>query len=79
MDAGAIAVAVMFEALANEVGGKRLRSLGKPWRVPPTKKFVNDPRQFAPEMLKGIALAHPQTLRYVPEYNLIMRTDDSSL
>jgi phosphoenolpyruvate---glycerone phosphotransferase subunit DhaK len=39
------------------------------------KKFVNDPRQFVPEMLKGIALANPQTLRYVPEYNLIMRTD----
>jgi hypothetical protein len=25
------------------------------------KKFVNDPRQFAPEMLKGIALANPDT------------------
>jgi phosphoenolpyruvate---glycerone phosphotransferase subunit DhaK len=39
------------------------------------KKFVNDPRQFVPEMLKGIALANPDTLRYVPEYNLIMRVD----
>jgi phosphoenolpyruvate---glycerone phosphotransferase subunit DhaK len=39
------------------------------------KKFVNDPRNFVPEMLKGIALANPDTLRYVPEYNLIMRTD----
>ena len=39
------------------------------------KKFVNDPRQFVPEMLKGIALANPETLRYVPEYNLIMRAD----
>ena len=39
------------------------------------KKFVNDPRQFVPEMLKGIALANPDTLRYVPEFNLIMRTD----
>jgi dihydroxyacetone kinase-like protein len=39
------------------------------------KKFVNDPRQFVPEMLKGIALANPDTLKYVPEYNLIMRTD----
>jgi len=37
------------------------------------KKFVNDPQQFVPEMLKGIALANPDTLRYVPEYNLIMR------
>lgn len=39
------------------------------------KKFVNDPRQFVPEMLKGVALANPETLRYVPEYNLIMRAD----
>lgn len=39
------------------------------------KKFVNDPLQYVPEMLKGIALANPDTLRYVPEYNLIMRTD----
>ena len=39
------------------------------------KKFVNDPQQFVPEMLKGIALANPDTLNYVPEYNLIMRTD----
>ena len=39
------------------------------------KKFVNDPKLYVPEMLKGIALANPDTLRYVPEYNLIMRTD----
>ena len=39
------------------------------------KKFVNDPQNFVPEMLKGIALANPDTLSYVPEYNLIMRTD----
>ena len=39
------------------------------------KKFVNDPQQFVPEMLKGIELANPGKLRYVPEYNLIMRTD----
>jgi len=39
------------------------------------KKFVNDPKQFVPEMLKGIALANPGKLKYVPEYNLIMRTD----
>jgi dihydroxyacetone kinase-like protein len=39
------------------------------------KKFVNDPQQFVPEMLKGLALANPETLRHVPEYNLIMRTD----
>ncbi len=39
------------------------------------KKFVNAPKDFVPEMLKGLALANPDTLRYVPEYNLIMRTD----
>jgi dihydroxyacetone kinase-like protein len=39
------------------------------------KKFVNDPKDFVPEMLKGIALANPKTLKYIPQYNLIMRTD----
>jgi len=39
------------------------------------KKFVNDLTQFVPEMLEGIALANPDTLTYVPEYNLIMRAD----
>ncbi|MEP6642203.1 MAG: dihydroxyacetone kinase subunit DhaK, partial [Gaiellales bacterium] len=39
------------------------------------KKFVNDPQNFVPEMLKGIAAANPTTLRYVPAYNLIMRSD----
>ena len=51
---------------ADEQGGARM------------KKFVNDPKQFVPEMLKGIALANPDTLKYVPEYNLIMRTDAPS-
>ena len=39
------------------------------------KRFVNDPKQFVPEMLKGVALANPDTIRYVPAYNLIMRAD----
>jgi len=39
------------------------------------KKFVNDPKQYVPEMLKGIALANPDTLTYVPAYNLIQRSD----
>ncbi|SDQ37415.1 dihydroxyacetone kinase subunit DhaK [Quadrisphaera sp. DSM 44207] len=39
------------------------------------KKFVNDPKQFVPEMLRGLALANPDTLRYVPEHNLIHRAD----
>ena len=37
------------------------------------KKFVNDPKQFVPEMLRGLALANPDTLEYVPEDNLVMR------
>lgn len=37
------------------------------------KKFVNDPRQFVPEMLAGLAKANPDTLEYVPEYNLVKR------
>jgi dihydroxyacetone kinase-like protein len=39
------------------------------------KKFVNDPKQFVPDMLKGLALANPDTLVYVPEFNLIHRKD----
>ncbi len=39
------------------------------------KKFVNDPKQFVPEMLRGIAVANPGSLRYRPEWNLIMRAD----
>jgi dihydroxyacetone kinase-like protein len=42
------------------------------------KKFVNDPQRFVPDMLKGIALANPTTLKYVPAYNLIMRADSPS-
>ncbi|MFO7287830.1 MAG: dihydroxyacetone kinase subunit DhaK [Gammaproteobacteria bacterium] len=39
------------------------------------KKFVNDPANFVAEMLEGVALANPEMLRYVPEYNLIYRAD----
>ena len=39
------------------------------------KRFVNDPKDFVAEMLTGVALANPKTLRYVPEINLIMRSD----
>ena len=39
------------------------------------KKFVNDPKDFVRQMLEGLAMANQQTLRYVPEYNLIMRAD----
>ena len=40
-----------------------------------TKKFVNDPANFVPEMLEGLALANPDTLKYIPEYNIIHRPD----
>jgi dihydroxyacetone kinase-like protein len=39
------------------------------------KKFINDPKEFVPEMLKGLALANPDTLVYEPKYNLIVRKD----
>ncbi|GAA3343218.1 hypothetical protein GCM10020358_41040 [Amorphoplanes nipponensis] len=39
------------------------------------KKFVNDPKNYVAEMLEGVALANPDSLRYVPAYNLIMRAD----
>lgn len=39
------------------------------------RKFVNAPKEFVPEMLRGLSMANPDTLRYVPEYNLIMRKD----
>ncbi len=39
------------------------------------KKFVNDPKNFVAEMLEGLALANPTKLKYVPDYNLIMRSD----
>lgn len=39
------------------------------------KKFVNDPVNFVPEMLEGVQLANPDMLGYVPEFNIIHRTD----
>ena len=42
------------------------------------KKFVNDPKNYVAEMLTGLALANPDTLTYVPDYNLIMRSDAPS-
>jgi len=39
------------------------------------KKLMNDPKQFVPEMMKGIELANPGTIKYVPAYNLVMRAD----
>ncbi len=39
------------------------------------KKFINSPNQFVPEMLRGLALANPDSLRYEPRFNLIYRAD----
>ena len=70
-DAGSVAIAMMAEQLAAvwEPSSTIVRE------GHPMKKFVNDPKKFVPEMLKGIALANPGTLKYVPEFNLIMRAD----
>lgn len=42
------------------------------------KKFVNDPANFVHEMLEGLALANPKTLKWVPEHNIIYRADAPS-
>ena len=39
------------------------------------KKFVNNAANFVPEMLEGLVLANPETLKYEPKYNLIYRAD----
>ena len=39
------------------------------------KKFVNDPANFVPEFMKGVALANPDLLDYVPEFQMIKRKD----
>jgi phosphoenolpyruvate---glycerone phosphotransferase subunit DhaK len=39
------------------------------------KKFVNDPANFVHEMLEGLALANPKTLKWAPKHNIIYRAD----
>lgn len=39
------------------------------------KKFVNDPANFVPEFMKGVLLANPDLLEFVPEFQLIKRKD----
>jgi dihydroxyacetone kinase-like protein len=39
------------------------------------KKFVNNPQNFVPEFMKGVALANPDLLDYVPEFQMIKRKD----
>jgi dihydroxyacetone kinase-like protein len=37
------------------------------------KKFVNDPAQFVPEFMQGIADANPDLLSFTPEFQMITR------
>ena len=39
------------------------------------KKFVNDPNNFVKEMIEGIYLASDGKLKWVPEYNILYRSD----
>jgi dihydroxyacetone kinase-like protein len=39
------------------------------------KKFVNEPGQFVPEFMRGIALANPGLLEFEPEFQMIKRAD----
>jgi len=38
-------------------------------------KFFNQAEDFVPEMLEGVFLANPDMLTYVPEFNIISRSD----
>ena len=51
-------------AMASPSSSSRSTRHGKQRSV--MKKFVNDPKQFVPEMLEGIALANPDTLPTCP-------------
>ena len=39
------------------------------------KKFLNDPNDFVAEMIEGVHLANPGKFNYVPEFNLLYRSD----
>ena len=42
------------------------------------KKFINDPAQFVPEFMQGIALANPDLLSFTPEFQMITRKSGPS-
>ena len=42
------------------------------------KKFVNDPAQFVPEFMQGIAMANPDLLSFTPEFQMITRKSGPS-
>jgi phosphoenolpyruvate---glycerone phosphotransferase subunit DhaK len=39
------------------------------------KKVINAPEQVVAEMLRGMGLAHPELIRIIPEYNVVVRAD----
>jgi dihydroxyacetone kinase-like protein len=39
------------------------------------KKFINDPGNFVHDMIKGVYLANKDSLKWVPEYNILYRAD----
>ena len=39
------------------------------------RKFLNDPNKFVAEMIEGVHLANPGKFKYVPEFNLLYRSD----
>jgi len=39
------------------------------------KKFVNEPANFVPEFMKGVVLANPDLLEFIPEFQMIKRKD----
>jgi dihydroxyacetone kinase-like protein len=39
------------------------------------KKLINDPERVVEEMLRGMGLAHPELVRIIPEYNVVVRAD----
>jgi dihydroxyacetone kinase-like protein len=39
------------------------------------KKLINAPERVVEEMLRGMGLAHPEIVRIIPEYNVVVRAD----
>ena len=39
------------------------------------KKLINVPERVVEEMLRGMGLAHPELVRIIPEYNVVVRAD----
>jgi dihydroxyacetone kinase-like protein len=39
------------------------------------KKLINAPERVVEEMLRGMGLAHPELVRVIPEYNVVVRAD----